>query len=285
MEMVKLDLLKPHPKLSTFPLLAPEQLEVLTRSVADHGILTPLTAIRTPDGGGLVINGRNRLAAAQANLLGSVPVDWAPDGTDPVVWAIETAIASRQLTKSGIVLLLLEQHPELAEARKSRGNFALKFSKNTNDPRSHLTRPSSFLGVSERYGVPATYFSDLLSIRDGCKDEEWIAVRRTILAGESSIPALLAGVGGKVSTKGKNRKDPQYARLITAATKTVANAFRAWGNIKFRDDRHVAITENNLHEMLVAMPDPVRRIQAQVIAETWPEHEKMELRKALSAKK
>jgi hypothetical protein len=285
MEMVKLDLLQPHPKLSTFPLLAQEQLEVLVRSVADHGILTPLTAIRTPEGGGLVINGRNRLAAAQANLLGSVPVDWAPDGTDPVVWAIETAIASRQLTKSGIVLLLLEQHPEMEKARKTRGNFALKFSQNPNDSRCDLITTNAFKLVSERYGVPREYFSHLLSIRDGCKDEEWMAVRRTILAGESSIPALLAGVGGKVSTKGKNRKDPEYARLITAATKTVANAFRAWGKIKFRDDRHVAITENNLHEMLVAMPDPVRRIQAQVIVESWPTHETAELLKALKAKK
>lgn len=268
MEMVKLDVLSPHPKLETFPLLTQEQWDVLIRSVADHGILKPLVAIRTPEGGGLVIDGRNRLAAAQANLLGSVPVDWAPDETDPVVYALEGAIASRQLTKSGIVLLLLEQHPDLAETRKARGNFSLKYAKNPNDSRCHLMTPSAFLTIAERYGVPRQYFSDLLSIRDGCKDEEWASVRRTILAGESSIPALLAGVGGKVATKGKNRKDPEYARLITSATKTVANAFRAWGHIKFLTPRHMAITENNLHEMLVSMPDNVRRMQAEVITET-----------------
>lgn len=286
MEHVKLEKLAPHPALQQFPLLDDAQLQVLTQSVAEHGVLKPLVAVKDGnDGRGLVIDGRNRYLAAERNLLGSVPVEWAPEGTDPIVYAIESAIAGRNLTRSGVVLLLVEQHPDLAESRTLGQQRGLKKGKNPNDsPCDNITR-DAFNMMADRYNVPREYFSQLLKIRESASDVEWDQVRANILSGESSIAALYAGLGGRLATKGKNRKDPDYSRLLTQATMTVANAFKSWTKIKFRDDKHLQNTEGNIHEMFRTMPDAVRAINADVIVQHWPEHEVANLLKMIKAKK
>jgi hypothetical protein len=292
-EQVRLENLSEHPALAGFPLLSEEQLAVLTMSIAEHGVLKPLVCVKDPSGAadkGLVIDGRNRLQAAKNNIFSSVPVEWAPEGTDPVIYALESAISGRNLTRSGVVLLLLEQHPDLAEEREIRRTYNLKHSKNANVSRCNnvasIEGKGSFESMSDRYNVPRDYFRQLLTIRDAfAKDPEgWEKVRMAILNGEGSIPAMVRGAGGAVATKGKNRADPHYENLACTATRTVANVFRAWGSFKFRDDRQLAIAENNLAEMFGTMPDAVRKINARAIAESWPAHEKAMLAKMLKAR-
>lgn len=288
-EQVRLENLSEHPLLATFPLLSEEQLAVLTMSIAEHGVLKPLVCVKDPSGAdkGLVIDGRNRLQAAKNNIFSSVPVEWAPDGTNPVVYALESAIAGRNLTRSGVVLLLLEQHPDLAEERAERGHGNLKNRKNANVSRAHNVRPEegkgSFVVISERYNVPYHYFSDLVKIQEtlASDPEGWERVRMAILNGEGSIPAMVRGAGGAVATKGKNRNDPKYDVLCVSATRTIANVFKAWGSFKFTVPSRLAIAENNLAEMFGAMPDGVRKINARAIVETWPAHDKAMLAKML----
>jgi hypothetical protein len=288
-EQVRLENLSEHPALATFPLLSEEQLAVLTMSIGEHGVLKPLVCVRDPSGAdkGFVIDGRNRLQGAKNNIFSSVPVEWAPEGTDPIVYAIESAISGRNLTRSGVVLLLLEQHPDLAEERRAREHGGLKHRKNANVSRCDFVTAEdgkgSFLRIAERYNVPREYFSDLVKIQEtlASDPEGWERVRMAILNGEGSIPAMVRGAGGAVATKGKNRADPRYDRLAVTATKTLENVFKAWGKFKFLTPRQLAMTENNLAEMFGAMPDSVRQISARSIVETWPEHEKKMLAKML----
>jgi hypothetical protein len=288
-EQVRLENLSEHPALATFPLLSEEQLAVLTQSIGEHGVLKPLVCVKDPSGAdkGLVIDGRNRLQAAKNNIFSSVPVEWAPEGTNPVVYALESAIAGRNLTRSGVVLLLLEQHPDLAEERRAREHGNLKRGKTPMFSRSDKICPGngkgSFVAMAERYNVPPDYFSDLVKIQETLVSdpEGWEKVRMAILNGEGSIPAMVRGAGGAVATKGKNRNDPKYDVLCVSASKTIANVFKQWGSFKFTVPARLTIAENNLAEMFGAMPDQIRKINARAIVETWPEHDKKMLAKML----
>jgi hypothetical protein len=285
-EQVKLDKLSAHPALATFPLLSAEQLAVLTQSIAEHGVLKPLVAIQAPNGAGLVIDGRNRLQAAQNNFLASVPVEWAPPGTNPIVYALESAISGRNLTKSGIVLLLLEQHPDLAETRANRESRGLKRGKNPNvSPLSLNDSGNEFDRIAERYNVPRTYFSDLIKIRETLAEDEesWERVRGAILNGEGSIPAMVRGAGGAVATKGKNRVDANLNRLGPACTTSLVTVLKKWADFPKVHPRLQERILHNLEAGFSLLPPEVRKINADVIVETWPAHEKEALRRRLKS--
>jgi hypothetical protein len=83
--------------------------------------------------------------------------------------------------------------------------------------------------VSEQYNVPAEYFTRLAHIHDQCPDEDtWIAIQRSILDREASIPALVAGLAGRGATAGKKRKDANYQKLMRPSATSFFNVLRNW---------------------------------------------------------
>ena len=287
-----------HPGLAEFPMLPAGQYEALKASIGQHGLLKALVCVvagkgefeqkdakeakgsggpgtragSTVPGALLVIDGRNRLRAARELGIESVPVEILPGETDPLTYAIESAVTGRNLTKSGVVLVLLLMHPELAAEREARM---------TEGACHKMT--GGFVAVADRYGVPRQYFSQLAAIQDGCDEAEWEAVKGNLLAGESSIPALFAGLGGKIQTKGKRRKDAEYGKLAPGVTTTMVNIFKRWTQLEFLSERLAERTAQNIEEMFRVAPDCVRKVQAAVIVEDWPEHERKELLKKLRA--
>lgn len=267
-----------HAALAGLPMCTQEQFAALCRSINLHGLKKPLTVI-----GDKVIDGRNRLEAVKACGLQQCEVIEAAPGTDPLAYAIESAVTGRNLTKSGIVLFLFLKHPALADLRARQMK---RQAPKGGDVISITTPPEkgseSFKVLSENYRVPREYFSILAALHDEANAKEWAEIERAILACEASIPALKAGFAGGRATLGKKRADPKYHLLAPKIAVTLCSAFKAWGKINWAE--HAKLHDRacyGLQTAFATMPDEVRAINMRAI-EQWPEHERRALAKDLN---
>jgi hypothetical protein len=193
--------LRDHPILDGFPMLTEDQFSALVESIETHGVLKPLTIIEK-DGKQYVIDGRNRRSAALKAGLKKVPVVEAADGTDPLSYAIESAVTGRNLTKSGIALMLYMKHPDLvgaggAKPGRQRNGHSMAISSDAQNQEDN-----SFRKIAERYHVHRDYFRLLIHVRELCRpwpknaDFEWDLVKQWILEDELSITRLLPSLEG-----------------------------------------------------------------------------------------
>jgi hypothetical protein len=244
-----------HPALDGFPSLSPEQLLVLQGSIERCGITDPL--IMTPDRE--VYSGRSRLHCAKILELANVPVIMRPE-KDVIGYAIENRIARGQLTKSGIVMVLFEQHPDLAKAPKmGRPN---KCSSGEHLSKQH----DSFRSLGARYQVPYQYFSLLGEMRQDATEEEWQELRKVILEEEASIPRQYAGfkTGLKPGTK---RGAVIYASvdeqgylegILPRAFSSIREGFSRWETEI--DSKSKAAVEKQWGELLDVAPPQLLRM-------------------------
>lgn len=277
-------LTKIHPDLNGLPMIGQEDLAALTESVRQHGIMKPVTLSHDD----FVIDGRNRLTAAMKAGLEYVPVMRLAGDVDPLTYAVESAVTGRNLTKSGIVLILYLKHPFLSEGSDVRG-FA-NVAKNPNVSRCDKNHTESrkqanekgqdnYLILAEKYNVPREYFTRLAHIHGQCDGETWEAVQRSILDRESSIPAMVAGLSGKAKTAGKKRADADYTGLIIKTSATIRNAFANWGKVKLDEKWHGKVMED-FGEAVRHMPPDIKVVTIAAIRD-WPQHDRTALIKAL----
>jgi ParB/RepB/Spo0J family partition protein len=88
-----------HPVADLFPMLAGEDLDELTASIQEQGLLQPVVL----DEDGRVLDGRNRLAACEP--LGVTPEVVIYDGDDPDGYALTVNLARRHLSKGQRAML------------------------------------------------------------------------------------------------------------------------------------------------------------------------------------
>jgi len=249
--------LNPHSKLKHFPMLPADKLAALMESIKTKGMLKPLTITKK----GLVIDGRNRLLAALKIGLEEVPVEIVEGHPDPVLYAIETAATGRQLTKTGLCLLLIEQHPDLAGERKNRKS-----------PGVCHKLTDSLVAIADQYQVPRQYFSYVAHCMDLCRNEtdrerlrvmvyemEVCAVNleKGILGWQASHP-----VDEEVSDEDLHEKQPVkknapkvddiLIRCFYSATKQAAN----WDKLP---DRSKHVIRDEFVSMWKVLPDELKR--------------------------
>jgi len=101
-----------HPVADLFPMLADDELAELAEDIKQRGLLHPIVL----DTEGLVLDGRNRLAACR--LLDIEPVFTTYEGDDPGGYAVAVNIARRHLTKGQQAMLIVEsgQYTEYTDA-------------------------------------------------------------------------------------------------------------------------------------------------------------------------
>jgi hypothetical protein len=271
-EIRKVSSLREHPALACIPRCTIPQFNALCESIKKGGMHQPLTVI-----GNLVIDGRNRLAALREIGEKECKVQIADSSIDPLTYAVESAVTGRNLTKSGIVLMLFIQHIALSESRKIRKG-GCQPEKGTGDS------ITSYHDLAEKYNVPREYFSTLAGIYDASGDAQWNQVVSAILDDERAITAMNAGLAGKLATAGKKRADPKYHLLAPQSAVTMCSVFKSWGKINwgehtFQHTRALA----GLTAAFGAMPDEVRALNARAVLE-WPEHERTDLLKALKSR-
>lgn len=282
--MLKIDpkTLAVHPAAAAIPDLSPAQYAALKDSIARQGIHTRLLI----DTENRVIDGRHRLKAAMELGLEIVPCDTiadevTADDTRAAVIACEAAVARRNLTTSGRVLVLFLAHPDLAKGAKERGHGNLMpgaaAHKKAFGPILYgPVLPTTYRSVAERYGVPEDYFTTLAEIERKCAGdpEAWAAAQRMILDDEISIPRVNAGIGSRLSTTGKKRGEPSYDVLAGSAAVTLGNAFARWGSFS---PLRTSEALGALRTAWQRMPDVVRALTRETIVECWPAHEQAEL--------
>lgn len=271
-----------HPSAEAIPNLTPAQHMALAASIKEHGILQPLLV----DGDGRVIDGKHRLGIAQQLKLPSVPVAAAPEDSNATLLAVESAVARRNLTASGRVLILYLAHPALDRGGADRRKANLKRGAKLPDPitigSEELGEFANFRVLAERYGLDEDYFSKLAQIHAQADAEAWVYVQRRILEGEISIPRLVAGEAGKAMTKGQKKIPVQFHKLAQRTAVSLANLFAEWPRIKWpaahQGYRETAI--KNIEKAFAAMPDELQYILADSMR-SWPEGSRVKILRSI----
>ena len=153
-----------HPLLAKIPLLCAEKYEVLKATIAIRGVEHPITCIRGKGDQYLLIDGRHRLKAAKELHLQRIQSAIQSDGEDVLKFILDTAITGRQLTKTAICLLLLEQHPDLTSERGDR-----KGGRPVNIESKTVDSVNSYRAIAKKYQVPFEYFSRILGVKEMCR--------------------------------------------------------------------------------------------------------------------
>jgi N6-adenosine-specific RNA methylase IME4 len=109
--------LSAHPAADIFPLLPEDELQQLADNIAANGLLYPIILFD-----GLVLDGRNRLAACE--LASVVPTFDHWTGDDPIAYVISCNIARRHLNKTQAAfcaLAFMSLYVEQARERMAQG--------------------------------------------------------------------------------------------------------------------------------------------------------------------
>jgi hypothetical protein len=263
-----------HPILSGFPDLPPDEYAALKLSIKEKGILVPLRGVMTPDPEGKkrwrvdIFSGRHRRKIALELGLQRIPIV-TNNGVTLLDFVIDEAVTGRQLTKSGVALVLFEKHPALAKAGRGRKPIARKrdngrstaniAADDDNGRSAAITagngdaQEESFRQISERYSLPRDYFVILTKIKHGVSEpgypklppateEQWSAVKRAIIEDRVALTRIFAGYNGEVATRGKHRADPTYLMLdrngnlrglMPEALTSLRNGFSQWSKLDF----------------------------------------------------
>lgn len=220
--------LEVHPSLVDFPELSPDQFALLKEDIrATERVIEPLII----NGQRQIIDGRHRHRAALLLELKRIPC-LVDDTVDPLTTALASAVARRQLTKSGIALVLFERHPQLCEERKGREKSGL-IRRNPNtvsvEQLAKKLELPSFVRLASRYRIPNQYFSYLALIWDSTTPEEWADIKSAIASEETGLPQLYSGIRSRIKTKGGKRTQPDsYKLLEQTLTQTIPFRLRAW---------------------------------------------------------
>lgn len=220
-----------HDDVADFPELSQEQYAALKASIEKRGILQPIVIAKLK-----VVDGRHRLRIAKELGLATVPVIESVD-VAPLDYALESAIAGRQLTKSAIVLILWEKHPALAEDRGAR----MKAGK----------RPSDSITGSElaaRYRVPREYFSLIAAVWDSTTEAGWQKARTAILEDEISLPRIRAGAAGAAATSGSKKNATNYFSTCRTGLVSIREAFKNWKKVPLDKRTEIKKLWDELHE-------------------------------------
>lgn len=140
-----------HPAADLFPMLLEDDLEQLAADIKANGQHDPIQLHE-----GLVLDGRNRLAACELAGVDPQTVLWSDPGCGPTAWVISKNLHRRQLSKSQAAMVAVDALPMLeAEAKERQGSRSDLVAKM---PQSDL--PRSRDTAADLVGVGGRYVSD-----------------------------------------------------------------------------------------------------------------------------
>jgi hypothetical protein len=110
-----------HPLANTFPMIEGTALEELKADIRNHGILEPIRLYQ-----GLILDGRNRYAAAKAvshQFTAKDFKEWTGTLAEAEAWVISTNFHRRQLTtaqKQEVIQKMIGKNPKLGDREIAR---------------------------------------------------------------------------------------------------------------------------------------------------------------------
>ena len=105
-----------HPLAEMFPMVEGQEYDELRASIREHGIINRVALYQ-----GKVLDGRNRIRAAMAEGVGSIPTFNLPPDTDPVAFVMAQNVLRRHLTphdRAVLTVKVMEVSGELERARE-----------------------------------------------------------------------------------------------------------------------------------------------------------------------
>ena len=113
-----------HPAAAVFPLIEGDDFDNLVESIIFNGMQHGIVVRRTKDGD-LLIDGRNRLRAAekarqQGHTVDVPIVEWVEDGRNVAQWIWDTNAIRRQMGEEGFVMASAAISPMIAEENRQR---------------------------------------------------------------------------------------------------------------------------------------------------------------------
>ena len=187
-----------HPAAELFPMLGPDELHELAQDIKENGLLTPIILAD-----GLVLDGRNRLAACE--MAGIAPRFEEYTGCTPTQYVISQNIRRRHLTASQKAAIAAEALPLFeAEARARQAT-----STGGASPQLKEILPEAAGQARDQagaaVGVSGRYVSEAKEIREKAPE----AFER-VKAGELSIPAAKKEMSVHYSSESVEHYTPKW---------------------------------------------------------------------------
>ncbi len=103
-----------HPAAALFPLLPEPELEALATDIRDNGLVHPIVRHQ-----GMILDGRNRLAACRRAGVEPQFVEWPGTGS-PTLWVLSVNLHRRHLTESQRALIAAKAKEPLEQEARQR---------------------------------------------------------------------------------------------------------------------------------------------------------------------
>lgn len=246
--------LHPHALVKAVPRWALDDPEFqnFSNDIFVNGIKNPIKITKDNQ----VIDGETRRLAAKKRGLTQIPCVVVPD--DEVFQTIVRELAfRRQLTKSGLAYSV---YPILAPAFEEARHRMLK------QPRSaqHALLPKTIEELAETVGVSRRLFFQAQEVHKAFREDEALRAQfePTIISGDTALGAVIAGIAGQKSTKGKSKPEDDQLELWEDGLTTIEKRFRYW--TKF-DAEQKDVAAKAIRKVVAQMPQDVRKEFAKAI--------------------
>jgi len=234
--------LRAHPAIKHFPRWDKESAEwiAFVEDIREHGIKNPIKITAA----GVVIDGETRRQAAKQLAQEQVPTITVPDDEVNAI-ILRELLLRRNLTKSALAYLSFPvMAPAFEEARK-RNLACLALGKNLNGSALRAL-PSSkrvedmaeSIGIGRRLFFQAAELHEIFAKRPELREQ----FEPGILAGDSGLGAVIAGIAGKDSTINQPKVTIGQLALFTEALDKVEVRFKYWQKFKPAERDQAVIT-------------------------------------------
>lgn len=227
-----------HPVRTTLPTLRrdSEDFKALVTSIATAGLLEPLKVK-----GGLVVDGEARLTGCIQLGYEQVPCIEIADGELYSV-VFHSLVGRRHYTKGALAYLSSPLFNQMLEESKARQLANLK--RGPENPSSTLSRLSGTAeDAADRLGIGRALFFQARNIHGHFKKHPEMQehFEPKILSGELGLGAVLQGIAGWESTKGKSRPETEQLLLWDQKIKGLVDPrkFAGWEKTPEEVRRHV----------------------------------------------
>lgn len=207
-----------HPAANLFPVLGKDGLRALADEIQAHGLMHPIVLYE-----GLVLDGRNRLAACELIGREAETIQWDGKGASPTEWVIATNLHRRNLTPSQHAAVAVEALPMLEAEAKERQRLGLK--RGTESPSRSIESDGedsranrSNVKAAKQFGVGHATVSRAKHIK-----KEAPELFEKVKAGDMTVNAAMRKLGGEPS-RSQGLPAPAPLDITKKHNRTIAEA-------------------------------------------------------------
>jgi hypothetical protein len=203
-----------HPATDLFPMMDDAALRELADDIAAHGLQYPVVLHE-----GMILDGRNRVAACELIGQPAEYVPWDQNGISPTEWVVATNLHRRHLTIAQRAAIAVEMLPLLeAEARERQGGSG-RFGSGSLDPEPETHQGRSNEQAAASVGVSAPTVKRMKRLKEQAPEmyEQVKAGSKTVTtAHREAFTATRPRTNGRMPLPPPKRSAPQWRRHFTS---------------------------------------------------------------------